>query len=40
MPAAKREMAHYITDSYEVSRSHACGLFELARSTMYYASHP
>lgn len=39
-PAAKREMAGYVADSYEVSRSHACGLFELARSTMYYVAHP
>ena len=35
-PAAKREMAGYVGQSYEVSRSHACGLLGLARSSMYY----
>lgn len=39
-PAAKREMADYVTESYEVSCSHACGLFSLARSTRYYPCRP
>ena len=34
-PAAKREMA-----GYAVSRSHACGLFNLARSSWYYLPQP
>ena len=39
-PAAKREMAGYLHQSYEVSRSHACGLLDLARSSMYYQPQP
>lgn len=35
-PAAKREVAGYVSESYPVSRSHACGLFTLARSSWYY----
>ena len=33
-------MAGYINDAYVVSRSHSCGLLNLARSSMYYRPVP
>jgi len=33
-------MAGYVHKSYDVSRSHACGLLDLARSSMYYQPQP
>lgn len=33
-------MAGYVAEGYAVSRSHACGLFNLARSSWYYAPQP
>lgn len=33
-------MAGYVTDSYDISRSRTCGLFDLARSSLYYEPLP
>lgn len=33
-------MAGYVAESYSISRSRTCGLFDLARSSLYYEPHP
>lgn len=39
-PNAKREVAHYLTQNYDVTASRVCKVLGLARSTYDYNAHP
>ena len=39
-PAEKRSVLAYIQESYAISQRRACGLINLARSSLHYESHP
>lgn len=39
-PAAKREVVGYMTNRYEMSQRHACGVVQLPRSSCRYAAKP